>query len=89
MIQIKKIALMCRAAKRIVLHDTAFGQWLGDGWAMYNMTGMPRMDRETVYAVLEVKEDDRGTGKTEVYQEQMEVLYSMKSFLTARTRSCR
>lgn len=80
MIQIKKIALMCRAAKRIVLHDTAFGQWLGDGRAMYNMDGMPRMDRKTVYAVLEVKEDDRGTGKTEVYQEQMEGAVQYEEF---------
>ncbi len=53
MISIKKVAAICKRAGHVRLHTTERGQWLGTAKAMYDMSGMPEMDGENVFAVLE------------------------------------
>ncbi len=59
MIQLKKIAKICKNAKHVVLHRTERGQWLGTPQATYDISGLPELDEETVFAVLDIGEKDR------------------------------
>lgn len=58
---IKKIAKLCKARKRIALYVDKRGscQWIGDGCCLYPLYGMPELDEETVFAVLDIPEDKR------------------------------
>ncbi len=64
---LKKIAKLCRKSRHIVLCDEERGgtQWLGDGAAMYPLHGMPELDEETVFLVLDIPEEKRGEFKVE------------------------
>lgn len=58
---IKNIAKLCKARKRIALYTDRRGdcQWIGDGSSLYPLYGMPELDEETVFYVLDIPEDKR------------------------------
>lgn len=55
---IKKLAPLCKAAKRIYLFDTPGGpQWAGDGSAFYELTGLPTVGESGLCAVMDIPPD--------------------------------
>lgn len=58
---IKAIAALCKRAKRIELYapGNTGCQWIGDGHCLFPLIGMPALDDETVFAVLDIPEDKR------------------------------
>lgn len=59
---IKKIAALCKSVKGVTLFDDEENgiQWITDGYAVYPLYDMPRMDEKTILAVLDVPGDKRG-----------------------------
>lgn len=59
---IKKIAALCKSVKGVTLFDDVENgiQWITDGYAVYPLYDMPRMDEKTILAVLDVPGDKRG-----------------------------
>ena len=51
--KLKKVASLCGKTKMFCLYDRAerddvVSQWLGDGYAIYPITGLPYMDEENI-----------------------------------------
>ena len=58
---LKAISKLCKKRKRIALYTDRRGdcQWIGDGSSLYPLHGMPELDEETVFAVLDIPQDKR------------------------------
>ena len=58
---LKAISKLCKKRKRIALYTDRRDdcQWIGDGSSLYPLYGMPELDEETVFAVLDIPEDKR------------------------------
>ena len=54
---IKEIAKLCKKRKAIYLTMREGVQWLGDGVGMYPLINMPRLDRNTVFSILDIPSD--------------------------------
>lgn len=62
--KIKKIAQICAGQKTIYVHNQEckgdlVRQWVGDGSAMYPLDGLPYMDDEALWALMDVPIDKR------------------------------
>lgn len=62
--KLKKVAALCAKSKHYVLFDKIdstgeITQWLGDGYSLYPLNGLPILDEETLFAVLDVPEKQR------------------------------
>ena len=62
--KLKKVATLCAKSKYYVLFDKIdstgeITQWLGDGYSLYPLNGLPILDEETLFAVLDVSEKQR------------------------------
>jgi len=59
---IKKIAALCKSVKGVTLFDDEENgiQWITDGYAVYPLYDMPRMDGKTILAVLDVPGEKLG-----------------------------
>lgn len=57
--KIKKIESLCKKAKRIVLLDNKNEQWAGNGYALYALLGMPKLNEETVLKVFSMDDPDK------------------------------
>ena len=56
---VKKIVDICIKKKIVVLFDSAEGQWLLDGSAIYPLWEMPKLDEMTFYAVFDIAKKKR------------------------------
>lgn len=54
---IKEIAKLCKQRKTVYLTVREGVQWLGDGVGMYPLMNMPRLDKNTVFSVLDIPAD--------------------------------
>ena len=57
--KLKKVASLCGKTKMFCLYDRAerddvVSQWLGDGYAIYPITGLPYMDEENIYSMFDI-----------------------------------
>ena len=52
--KIREIEKLCKKSKQIILTMDENCQWLGDGTAVYRMYGMPRIDKNTVFPLLDI-----------------------------------
>lgn len=62
--KLKRVAALCAKSKHYILFDKIdstgeITQWLGDGYSLYPLNGLPILDEETVFAVLDVPEKQR------------------------------
>jgi len=58
-VKLKKVASLCGKTKMFCLYDRAerddvVSQWLGDGYAIYPITGLPYMDEENIYSMFDI-----------------------------------
>lgn len=61
---INKIKRLCDASKFILICNHEGEQWIGTGRALYLLHDMPRLNEETVCAVLDIAKDKRGKYQT-------------------------
>lgn len=55
---IKKLAPLCKGAKKLCLYDTPGGpQWAGDGNAVYELSGLPALGESGLCAVMDIPPD--------------------------------
>ena len=59
--KLKKVATLCAESKYYVLFDKIdstgeITQWLGDGYSLYPLNGVPVLDEETLCAVFDISE---------------------------------
>ena len=59
--KLKKVVALCNKAKGFRLFDKLdstgeITQWLGDGYAIYPLIGLPILDEETLCAVFDISE---------------------------------
>ncbi len=63
MFKIKKIAALCTSGHAIKIEDTQDGnnkiQWIGNGYAMYRMGGIPYLQERTAFAMFDIDENKR------------------------------
>lgn len=65
--KIKAIAAICKKNKRAVLFNRrdadgdVSAQLIGDGVALYPISGLPELDRESVFTIFDVPEKERDT----------------------------
>lgn len=57
--KLKKVASLCGKTKMFCLYDRTerddtVSQWLGDGYAIYPITGLPYMDEENIYSMFDI-----------------------------------
>lgn len=57
--KLKKVASLCGKTKMFCLYDRperddVVSQWLGDGYAIYPITGLPYMDEENIYSMFDI-----------------------------------
>ena len=62
--KLKKVVALCNKAKGFRLFDKLdstgeITQWLGDGYAIYPLIGLPILDEETLCAVFDISEKQR------------------------------
>ena len=62
--KLKKVVALCNKAKGFHLFDKLdstgeITQWLGDGYAIYPLIGLPILDEETLCAVFDISEKQR------------------------------
>ena len=62
--KLKKVVALCNKAKGFRLFDKIdstgeITQWLGDGYAIYPLNGLPILDEETLCAVFDISEKQR------------------------------
>ncbi len=60
--KIQKIQQLCKSAKRIVLYnDEDQGiQWISDGYCVFPLFNLPKLDEQSVYTLFDIPEDKRG-----------------------------
>ena len=59
--KLKKVVALCNKEKQYILFDKLdstgeITQWLGDGYAIYPLNGLPILDEETLCAVFDISE---------------------------------
>ena len=62
--KLKKVVALCNKEKQYILFDKLdstgeITQWLGDGYAIYPLNGLPILDEETLCAVFDISEKQR------------------------------
>ena len=62
--KLKKVVALCNKEKQYILFDKLdstgkITQWLGDGYAIYPLIGLPILDEETLCAVFDISEKQR------------------------------
>ena len=62
--KLKKVTSLCSKSKCYRLYDKIDStgevtQWLGDGYAMYPLNGLPILDEESLCAVFDISEKQR------------------------------
>ncbi len=62
--KLKKVVALCNKEKHFVLFDKMdstgeITQWMGDGYAIYPLNGLPILDEETLCAVFDISEKQR------------------------------
>lgn len=61
--KIKSVAQICKKSKSVYLFDDDSGehlsQWVGDGYAMYPISGLPELDEESVFTIFDIPKKDR------------------------------
>lgn len=62
--KLKKVVALCNKAKGFCLFDKLdstgeITQWLGDGYAIYPLIGLPILDEESLCAVFDISEKQR------------------------------
>ena len=60
--KIQKIQALCKAAKRIVIfNDENHGmQWISDGYCIFPLFNLPKLNEKNVYALFDIPEDKQG-----------------------------
>jgi len=64
-LKIKSIAQICKKNKAVFLYDRGeagrdfVSQWMGDGGAMYPISGLPYLEKESIYTIFDVPEKQR------------------------------
>jgi len=59
--KIKKIAALCKKTRRIIVSTDENGvQWIGNGFAMYPLFGMPIMAQENIYTIFDITDKQAG-----------------------------
>lgn len=59
--KLSKIGALCRAVKRFIIYRTRRGeQWLSDGYAIFPLRDMPRLEPDNVFLIFDVPEEKRG-----------------------------
>lgn len=60
--KLKSLAGLCKKEKRIFLYDKIktnsdyTAQWIGDGYAIYPITGLPYLEEESIFTIFDVTE---------------------------------
>ena len=57
--KLSKIGALCKSAKRFVILNLRYGQWISDGMALYPLRDLPHLDEESVYTIFDIPEDKR------------------------------
>lgn len=63
--KLKTIAALCKKSQNIVIMEKPAGggdrveQWIGDGYALYPVYGLPYLDEEGVFTIFDVPEKQR------------------------------
>ena len=70
--KIGAIEKLCKSARRIlIINDEERGiQWLGDGYCLYPLFKLPRLNGENIFAIFDIPEDKQG----KIYFEEKEKL---------------
>ena len=62
--KLKKVAALCSANRAFILFDEnrkggEIRQWLGDGYSIYLLSGLPLLDENNVCAMFDIPEKKR------------------------------
>lgn len=57
--KLSKIGALCKGAKKIYVANLPYGQWIGDGMALYPLRDLPHLDEESIYNIFDIPEDKR------------------------------
>lgn len=57
--KIRKIIDLCKSNRKLYLYDTETVQWISDGFAVYPLFNLPRMNEDTICAVYDIDEKKR------------------------------
>lgn len=63
--KLKTIAALCKKSQNIAIMEKPAGggnyikQWIGDGYAMYPIAGLPYLDEESIFTIFDVTEKQR------------------------------
>lgn len=62
--KLKTIAALCKKSQNIVIMEKPAGgncikQWIGDGYALYPIAGLPYLDEESIFTIFDVTEKQR------------------------------
>lgn len=57
--KLSKIGALCKGAKRFVIVNLGYGQWISDGVGLYPLRDLPHLDEESVYTIFDIPEDKR------------------------------
>lgn len=79
--KIKKLAAICKKKKRAVIYERHLEgglvqQYISDGYAMYPIFGLPRLSKESLLMIFDVKEDEWDKWHVSVREDPEEVMTS-------------
>lgn len=79
--KIKKLAAICKKKKRAVIYERHLEgglvqQYISDGYAMYPIFGLPRLSKESLLTIFDVKEDEWDKWHVSVREDPEEVMTS-------------
>ena len=57
--KLSKIGALCKAQKRFTLCTVRGEQWLSDGYGVYPLGDLPRLDGENIFIIFDVPKDKR------------------------------